>query len=647
MKFHTKLIIAFLSISISIIFIFTFIQFTNSSRYILTLEQKNLTEKSLIIKKQMDNYLDQVENLVLNIATNKEVLDFLEKDEYSNPESINALFDKIKQISPEEYSAIFITDSNGICRSSTDRRFIGTDYSFRSYYQELLNRNKKLYLSDYSIGLRSKIPGIFLAVPLESENNELLGILILKIEGLYIQNMIDELNTLDEPAPFIADNHSNIRLLKPVVYPDLNPEIFIINKESIIIMHPDPDRLFHSIMPLSHEVSLKIRERQQFLDKKIESLDEPVLAELHKKTLISHQPTAVVYRNEQEENWEVLALAPLENNDWCVGVALSYNQFRLLSRELLITMISISILILLLVIAAALKMTKLMMKPMDYLLTIMNEVMKKNWAVRLTISGRDEFSFLGQRFNELLSIIENYSKNMEQQIQQRTKEVIDLQKENTRLRIIEERDRLFRDLHDSLGARLTNINICNNVAQTGLEQDSILVKEMLGRIDANCEQAIEDMKDIISREDTSLLHENIFGENMINRLKNRLSPKKITLVTYLPPEEVLLKWNKDYAHEIRGIIDELISNVLKHSEADNVIIRIEQKKSNWEIYFSDNGKGIIEKEMNRSYGLGNIEKRILRLKGSFNLKSEPGIGTSYTIVTPLKPTVEKVEDGKD
>ena len=47
--------------------------------------------------------------------------------------------------------------------------------------------------------------------------------------------------------------------------------------------------------------------------------------------------------------------------------------------------------------------------------------------------------YLAQRFNELLEIIESYSKEMEQKVENRTQEVLTLQKENTRLRIIEER----------------------------------------------------------------------------------------------------------------------------------------------------------------------------------------------------------------
>ena len=130
---------------------------------------------------------------------------------------------------------------------------------------------------------------------------------------------------------------------------------------------------------------------------------------------------------------------------------------------------------------------------------VISHAKDKDWNKRAVIQGNDEFSYLAQRFNELLEIIESYSMEMEQKVESRTQEVLSLQRENTRLRILEEREQLYSDMHDSIGAKLTNINICNNVASSELDKNAAMVKDMLQRIDSNCEGAINEMKRLLVR----------------------------------------------------------------------------------------------------------------------------------------------------
>jgi len=635
MKFRTKILITFLSISISVIFIFVILQITGSSRYILTLEQSNLTAKSQIIQKQMDHYLEQTGNLVQSLGISGDIHSFLESGDLSDPSLINSYLDRVKQTSTGEFSAIFLTDKSGVCRASTDRRFIGTEYSFRTYYRQIITGKTDLFVSGYSIGLRSLIPGIFFSVPIKTARGEIIGVLILKISGQYLQSMIDALNTLEEAAEFQAGDMENIRLLKPLEHGKHIPRIFIINEDGIVIMDPDPERLFSSVLPLPDKTVERLKKSQQFLDLKITSLDEPVLAELHQRALHAGKPMAVVYRNEDEAQWDVLALAPLERNTWCVGVSLSYSEFRLFSRDLLYKTIIVSLIILGIVVAAAAKTTRIIIKPMSYLVEIIGDVMDKNWSIRLEVRGEDEFSYLGKRFNDLLDIIEDYSQNMEQQVRERTEEVINLQKENTRLKIIEEKERLYRDLHDSLGARLTNINICNTVALTSLRQDCEKVEEMIQRIEANCEQAIDEMKNLISREENSSCGEEFLGEEMIARFRRRLSLKGIEFETSLPHTAEFYRLNGEASHELREILEELITNVLKHSHADFVSLRGVLREGSFEMEFYDNGVGIDDSRRSGGFGLGNIEKRVNRLKGTLNIKTDLGKGTEYAVSIPF------------
>jgi len=86
------------------------------------------------------------------------------------------------------------------------------------------------------------------------------------------------------------------------------------------------------------------------------------------------------------------------------------------------------------------------------------------------------------------------------------------------------------------------------------------------------------------------------------------------------------------------IIQELVANVIKHSQAIKSTIQITQHEDNLNIIVEDNGKGFNRSNLDRStigMGLTNIEKRVEHLGGNFTIDSIIGKGTSILIDIPL------------
>jgi nitrate/nitrite-specific signal transduction histidine kinase len=67
------------------------------------------------------------------------------------------------------------------------------------------------------------------------------------------------------------------------------------------------------------------------------------------------------------------------------------------------------------------------------------------------VRSGDEFGVLGDEFNKLVDTVDSYSRDLEEKVRLRTEELWQLQKENTQLRIAEERRRIYRDMHDTIG----------------------------------------------------------------------------------------------------------------------------------------------------------------------------------------------------
>ncbi|MBL4604560.1 MAG: hypothetical protein JKY02_02525 [Flavobacteriaceae bacterium] len=85
------------------------------------------------------------------------------------------------------------------------------------------------------------------------------------------------------------------------------------------------------------------------------------------------------------------------------------------------------------------------------------------------------------------------------------------------------------------------------------------------------------------------------------------------------------------------IIQELVTNIIKHAEANQATINISQYDGTINIILEDNGKGMIVSEVNSQKGMGlhSIQTRVEHLQGSFTIDSTPTKGTTVIINVPI------------
>lgn len=97
------------------------------------------------------------------------------------------------------------------------------------------------------------------------------------------------------------------------------------------------------------------------------------------------------------------------------------------------------------------------------------------------------------------------------------------------------------------------------------------------------------------------------------------------------------RYNQDFEIKLNNIIQELINNIIKHSEASNASIYLEDKDDKIKIFLEDNGKGFDKQLVMKKNGLGinQIHARVHMMKGEFTIDSENNSGTSITIELPV------------
>jgi signal transduction histidine kinase len=85
---------------------------------------------------------------------------------------------------------------------------------------------------------------------------------------------------------------------------------------------------------------------------------------------------------------------------------------------------------------------------------------------------------------------------------------------------------------------------------------------------------------------------------------------------------------------IYRIVQEALRNVVRHANAKNVRIRLDQGDDELILTIQDDGHGFVP-ERDKGLGLLGMQERVTHLHGSFRIESTPGVGTSVRVELPL------------
>jgi signal transduction histidine kinase len=193
-----------------------------------------------------------------------------------------------------------------------------------------------------------------------------------------------------------------------------------------------------------------------------------------------------------------------------------------------------------------------------------------------------------------------------------------------------ERKRLARDLHDGLGGLLSGVKTSLN----NMKGSVILSNE-----------SVEHFNLAINMLDSSITELRRVAYNMMPEALIRLGLKD-TLTDYCTeldkvlPAQIKFQFfgqfqRVDPALEINSyrIIQELVNNAIKHSEAKNIIVQMIQETSRVCYIITDDGKGFDTNtvELKKTVGLTSLKSRVDTFNGQVDIDSQPGRGTEITV----------------
>ncbi|HEU5124513.1 MAG TPA: sensor histidine kinase [Verrucomicrobiae bacterium] len=207
----------------------------------------------------------------------------------------------------------------------------------------------------------------------------------------------------------------------------------------------------------------------------------------------------------------------------------------------------------------------------------------------------------------------------------------------------QERLRIAQDIHDDLGARVTQISIVSGMAQ---KDPSVSGK---ARVEF-------DRIATMSRDLVSALYETVWAVNpakdnveavgshlcqRINELCIQAGLRCRLNVSSLPQD---VEISSRARHNLSMAANEAVHNVIKHARATLVTVRIIFEDGRLSVVISDDGCGFqMESATSKGYGLTNIQRRLDEIGGACQIESKVGAGTSISLQLGFKSSSNKAK----
>ena len=275
---------------------------------------------------------------------------------------------------------------------------------------------------------------------------------------------------------------------------------------------------------------------------------------------------------------------------------------------------------------------------LSMLSTAVGKVEAGNYSVSVPTKPDDEVGRTASAFNSMVTKVFERTRQLIKE-EKKTQQLLAENRQLTRASLEvqeEERKHLARELHDELGQCLTAI-----------QADAELIKDIAREDDAKIKTSAEAIMDVSSH-----------VYDVVHSMMHRLRPSildNLGLIEALKDE--IDAWNRrnmdvhcHFIHDgelsglgertnisIYRIIQECLTNIIKHANAKHVNIKLNSSEDKLHLTIDDDGVGM-DTNTSRNLGLGLIgmRERIQALDGTFSYKTSPDDGFSILIYIPLR-----------
>lgn len=195
---------------------------------------------------------------------------------------------------------------------------------------------------------------------------------------------------------------------------------------------------------------------------------------------------------------------------------------------------------------------------------------------------------------------------------------------------LQERNRIAREIHDSLGHSLTaqSIQLENALMYLPTEPEKtrhyVTVAKQLGA------QALREVRQSVATLRANPLQGKAFNQAIAALLDEFATTTGIQLQRDLQVPSLPL----ELSTALYRILQEALTNIQKHSQAQQVTVRLHSEGDRAHLEIIDNGHGFTPTQTTTGFGLQSMQERAIAVGGTFHLTSAPGQGCHITVTLP-------------
>jgi two-component system NarL family sensor kinase len=193
-----------------------------------------------------------------------------------------------------------------------------------------------------------------------------------------------------------------------------------------------------------------------------------------------------------------------------------------------------------------------------------------------------------------------------------------------------ERERIARDLHDSLGGLLSTVKLHFDAIQA--KNPDITHQKEYSKAYNLLDAACNEVRTISNNmQPGALIKMGIVPaiKDLVNRIESEDTPH-IEFIHYGDLNDMAI----GVTLNIYRIVQELLYNCLKHAHAKEILIQLIRNEEDIEMMVEDDGLGYDPADSRKGMGTENVAARVNFLKGEISIHSEKGVGTTTTITIP-------------
>jgi len=213
----------------------------------------------------------------------------------------------------------------------------------------------------------------------------------------------------------------------------------------------------------------------------------------------------------------------------------------------------------------------------------------------------------------------------------------DANKRISQLMVYEERQRIARDLHDTIGQKLSLIGLKSDLAGKLMERDPSLAKKEIADINQTARTALKEVREMLS---------NMRGKKIRDELLHVQQLLEAANIEYTFNGTSQLKKAPVFIEHVMSMcLKEAVTNVVKHSQATKCFIQIEERQDVFLLIVEDNGIGINDEDIIlNGHGLMGIQERLEFVNGQINLMKVNGTKVVIKIPHVMNQSTQEDEE---